>query len=98
MTAASFFFRGISVPSWVYGTTAAVVIQLPSDLGDLAELELDRRFPAKDGDQYLEPLSVDVDLGDRRRQRRERPVLHSHRLPDLELLRLRRLDLLLLLD
>src|SRR5690242_6394617 len=68
---------------------AAGVVQIRSsrpwlDLRDLAEGELDRCLPAEDRDQDLQLLRVDVDLADRRRQRRERPVHHGDRLPDLE--------------
>src|SRR5581483_7736248 len=34
------------------------------ELGDLAELELDRRLPAEDVDEHLELRLVDVDLAD----------------------------------
>src|SRR4029079_19514629 len=55
-----------------------------SDLGDLGEGELDRSLPAEDRNQDLDLLGVDVDLADRRRQRRERAVHHGDRLADLE--------------
>ena len=35
------------------------------ELGDLAELELDRGLPTEDVDEHLELRAVDVDLGDR---------------------------------
>src|ERR1700712_395064 len=55
-----------------------------SDLRDLVEPELDRGLAAEDGDQDLDLLGVDVDLGDARRERRERPVHDGDRLADLE--------------
>src|SRR5918993_5405486 len=55
-----------------------------SDLGDLGERELDRGLPAEDRNQDLDLLRVDVDLADRRRQRRERAVHDGDRLADLE--------------
>src|SRR5437762_5401825 len=91
MIAASFFFLGgIPVPVLYYfprvpavdvGTAAA---RRPSDLGDLVERKLDRGFPAEDRHQDLQLLPVDVDLGDRRGQRRERAVHDGDRLADLE--------------
>src|ERR1700689_175883 len=44
-------------------------------LGDLAELELDRRLPAEDVDQHLELELVFVDFGDLAREVGERPFL-----------------------
>src|SRR5690349_3085348 len=38
------------------------------DLGDLVEVELDRRLPTEDRHQHLQLLLVGVDLADRRRQ------------------------------
>src|ERR1700712_6073247 len=55
-----------------------------SDLRDLVEPELDRGLAAEDGDQDLDLLGVDVDLGDACRERRERPVHDGDRLADLE--------------
>src|SRR6478736_1608232 len=57
---------------------------LRSDLGDLAEGELDRGLPAEDGDEHLELLGVGVDLGDRRGEGLERAVHDGDRLADLE--------------
>src|SRR6478609_5032639 len=57
---------------------------LRSDLGDLAEGELDRGLPAEDGDEHLELLGVRVDLGDGRREGLERAVHDGDRLADLE--------------
>src|SRR5256714_12378202 len=65
-------------------------------LRDLAERELHRRLAAEDRHQNLELLRVRVDLVDRRRQRRERSVHDRHRLADLVVDDLGRLDLLLL--
>src|SRR4051812_12811000 len=42
------------------------------ELGDVAELELDRRFAAEDVDEHLELGAVDVDLGDQAVELRER--------------------------
>src|SRR3712207_4560078 len=47
-----------------------------SDLRDLGEGQLDRRLAAEDGDQHLQLLLLGVDLVDRGRERRERPVHH----------------------
>src|SRR4051794_5709967 len=54
------------------------------DLGDVAEGQLDRRLAAEDRHQDLELLGVDVDLGDRRGQRLERPGHDRDGLADLE--------------
>src|SRR5688500_5302577 len=81
MTAASFFLGGMTDSL---------------DLRDLVVRQLDRGLPAEDGDQHLELLVVGVDLADGGGQRRERPVHHRHRLPDLEVDLARDDDLLLL--
>src|SRR4051812_20408106 len=72
-----FFFGGMSC-SFCFLADGA------SDLGDVAERELDRRLPAEDRDQHLELLGVGVDLGDRRRQGLERALHHGDGLADLE--------------
>src|SRR5688500_16852302 len=68
-----------------------------SDLGDLVEVQLDRRLPAEDRHQYLELLLVGIDLADRRRQGGEGAVGHRDRVAHLEVehldLRLRLLGL-----
>src|SRR5919198_5495729 len=92
MIAASFFFLGgISVscarllsPRANGGARVAVGPNGPSDLGDLAERQLDRGLPAEDRHQDLELLPVRVDLGDRRGQGLERAVHDGDRLADLE--------------
>src|SRR5215207_5158579 len=77
-SAATFFLAGMRdgflVGGWVR----------PSDLLDLREGEVDRSLPAQDLDQRLEPLVVDVDLGDRRMHAGERAVDHHHRVTDGE--------------
>src|SRR4051812_19495601 len=55
-----------------------------SDLGDLAERQLDRGLPAEDGDEHLELLVLGADLRDRRRQGVEGAVGHGDRLADGE--------------
>src|SRR5438046_10679992 len=62
----SFFFGGMTVfLGWVgfRGDGGA-----GSDLGDLVEVQLDRRLPAEDRDQYLELLLVGVHLAEPGRQ------------------------------
>src|SRR5215469_637151 len=68
----------VAVAGLVWGRGAG------ADLADLIEGQLDRSFPAEDRDEHLELLGVGVDLVDRGRQRRERPVHHGNRLADLE--------------
>src|SRR3954453_20595227 len=70
------------------------------ELGDLAELELDRGLPAEDVDEHLQLELVLVDLGDGAGEVCERTFLHADRLPHLVfepraglLLRLDALDL-----
>src|SRR5580692_9776200 len=84
-TASTFFFGGIvctpSSSSCVSGPVPALCLEL----GDLAELELDRGLPAEDIDQHLELELVLVDLGDLAREVGERALLDPHRLVDLVL-------------
>src|SRR4051794_35770475 len=70
------------------------------ELGDLAELELDRGLPAEDVDEHLELELVLVDLGDGAGEVGEGAFLHADGLADLVLeprsgllLRLHTLDL-----
>src|SRR3954447_5928000 len=102
MTAASFFFGGMSLVLLLSGDAccrwARPQILATSDLRDLVELELDRRLATEDRHQHLEALRVEVHLADRRRQGGERAVGDGDRLPDRVLLCLRRLDPLLLDD
>src|SRR5215210_6458933 len=83
MIAASFFALGgmcvlsCVVSLWRVGCEA-------SDLLDLAEGELDRGLPAEDRHQHLELLGVGVDLVDRGRQGRERPIHDGDGLAHLE--------------
>src|SRR4029079_13620852 len=72
--AATFFLGGMSCRlfrSWRGGSGLGLL--------DLAEGELDRGLPAEDLDQRLDPLGVEVDLGDRRVQRGERGGGHHDR-------------------
>ena len=55
------------------------------ELGDLAELELDRGLPAEDVDEHLQLQLVLVDLGDLAGEVRERPFLDPDGLADLVL-------------
>src|SRR4029453_13462505 len=55
------------------------------ELGDLAELELDRGLPAEDVDQHLELELVLVELDDLAREVGERAFPDPHRLADLVL-------------
>src|SRR3954469_25320170 len=92
LTSAAIFFLGGMVRKGPYvvvlgGSTAV----LGSDLLDLAEAQLDRGLPAEDLDEGLDPLRLDVDLGDRGVEGRERPVDDHHRVGDVEV---RPLDLL----
>src|SRR5947209_5307714 len=63
------------------GSRTRVVARL--ELGDLGELELDRRLPAEDVHENLELHLVLVDLGDRAGEVGERPFLDPHRLTRL---------------
>ena len=63
--------------------TSSLLLAL--ELGDLAELELDRGLSTEDVDQHLELRAVDVDLGDRAVEVGERAGDHSHLLAFLEL-------------
>src|SRR5436309_16073499 len=74
-TVAASFLRllGGMIPSCGYHRHYAGQIG-PSDLGDLAEGELDGCLPTEDRYEHFELLRVDVDLADRRRQRGERAV------------------------
>src|SRR5579875_2979372 len=69
MTAASFFFGGMYFSF--------------SDLGNLAERQLDGSLAAEDRHEDVQLLVHRVDLADRRRQRGERPVHDGDRLADL---------------
>src|SRR4051812_40306752 len=77
-SAAIFFFGGIPLSLSSRGHDGHVYDapchKLLLDLLDLAEAELDRGLPAEDLDERLDSLRLDVDLGDRRVQGRERPV------------------------
>src|ERR1019366_1247023 len=84
MIAASFFFGGMTGPSWVESETKNTGRRVVLDLGDLTERELDRRLAAEDGHQHLELLLVGVDLADARGQRGERAVGDGNRLAHLE--------------
>src|SRR5450432_4851193 len=86
MIAASFFFGGMTDPSWVEseskntGRRGVLVSrryrtrQVGLDLGDLTEGEFDRSLAAEDRDQHLELLLIGVDLADAGRQCREGAV------------------------
>src|SRR5690242_7435671 len=56
-----------------------------SELGDLAELELDGRLPPEDVDQHLQLQLVGVDLHDLAREVGERPLPHPDALARLVL-------------
>src|SRR5579871_5626210 len=75
MAASFFLLGGIEVCPYLYGFL---------DLGHLVERQLDRGLAAEDRHQHLELLGVGVDLADRGRQRRERPVHYGNGLVDLE--------------
>src|SRR5579859_2324288 len=86
-TASTFFFGGI-VCSPLLRSVCAVPVRSRRpclELGDLAELELDRGLPAEDVDQHLELELVLVDLGDLAGEVGERTFLDPHRLVDLVL-------------
>src|ERR1700744_1493531 len=93
-TASTFFFGGIVLVLLLRDLCLCVCVRLcrrgvPApialELGDLAELELDRGLPAEDVDQHLQLELVLVDLGDLAREVRERAFLDSHRFVDLVL-------------
>src|SRR5688572_16750835 len=90
-SAATFFLAGMSewVPCSLGGWAR---LRQPSDFLDLREGQVDRGLPAQDLDQGLEPLVVDVDLGDGRVHAGKRPVDHHDRVADGEV---GHLDLLL---
>ncbi|CDZ88858.1 hypothetical protein RHRU231_450025 [Rhodococcus ruber] len=84
-----FFFGGISIPSFLLGVVLAYCYRKfewvgPSDLRHLVEGQLHRGLTTEDRHQDLELLLLGVDLADRRRQRRERPVHDGDGLADLE--------------
>src|SRR3954454_567975 len=81
--AANFFLGGMSLDLFRWcrvGLPAADGLRLL----DLAEAELDRGLPAEDLDQRLDPLGIEVDLGDRRVQGGERAVDHHDRVALVE--------------
>src|SRR3712207_9469765 len=84
LTSAAIFFLGGMVwfLTWVAG--ARRTDPVGSDLLDLVEAQLDRRLPAEDLDERLDPLGLGVDLGDRGVQRRERAVHDHDRVRDVE--------------
>src|SRR5579885_3072926 len=77
---------GVAAPAliWMRTTAAtrffaiAVLVLVPLELGDVAELELDRRLAAEDVDEHLELRTVDVDLGDDAVEVGERSGDHTH--------------------
>src|SRR4029450_8219750 len=91
LTAASTFFLAMGFPLAVMGADefrGAIrgSRQSPSsELGDLAELELDRRLPAEDVDQHLELELVLVDLDDLAGELGEGAFLDPDGLADLVL-------------
>src|SRR3954453_10326712 len=97
---------GVAAPAWICSLIRPAIFFLGgmsrflwmtrSDLADLRERQLDRRLPAEDGHENLQPLAFGVDLVDGRGQGRDRPVHDRDRLPDREVDDLRRLGLLLL--
>src|ERR1700761_5547174 len=87
-TASTFFFGAIVLVLLLYVCVTVSVVFGPGaglELGDLAELELDRGLPAEDVDEDLELELVLVDLGDLAREVGERAFLHPHRLVHLVL-------------
>src|SRR5262245_19423849 len=89
-SSSSLYFRGRSLGclrrSLVESLDApAPRLLLVLQLGDLAELELDRRLATEDVDQHLELGAVDVDLGDRAVEVGERPRDHTDLLALFEL-------------
>src|SRR3954463_11719753 len=64
---------GVAAPAWIWIRTTAVtrffailvyLFPLFLELGDVAELELDRRLATEDVHEHLELRAVDVDLAD----------------------------------
>src|SRR5690242_4783772 len=93
-TAASFFFamfpsRRVPAPAppevGAPAPTLAVLLFVLLELGDLTELELDRRLPAEDVDEHLELRLVDVDLADGAVEVGEGAGDDAHLLADVEL-------------
>src|SRR5689334_309062 len=85
---------GVACPAWIWILTTAAnrffAIGKESfasrlELGDLAELELDRRLATEDVDEHLQLGAVDVDFGDRTVEVRERAGDDAHLLALLEL-------------
>src|SRR5688572_33009984 len=85
---------GVACPagSWIFTIAATRFFAMfplprsrPLELGDLAELELDRRLPAEDVDQDLELELVLVDLGDLAGEVGEGPFPDPHALAHLVL-------------
>src|SRR5450830_978913 len=83
-----FFFGGISGPYYLVTSSRAPSRDdargPSSDLGDLAERQLDRGLPAEDRHQHLELLRLGVDLGNGGGERVERTVGDGHGLADRE--------------
>src|SRR3954452_25253307 len=93
---------GVAWPAWICSLMRPATfffggMTASSDLRDLTERQLDRRLPAEDGHEHLQPLGLRVDLVDGGRQRRERAVHNRDRLADGVVDDLRRLGLLRLL-
>src|SRR5450432_591264 len=81
--AASFFFAialALSVRVWRALWRAPLV----SELGHLAELELDRSLPAEDVHEHLELRPIEVDLADRAVEVGERSGGDAHLLAFIE--------------
>src|SRR5215213_7551840 len=87
---------GVACPAgiWIFTTAATRLLAIATasllprwslELGDLGELELDRRLAAEDVDEDLHLELVLVDLGDLAGEVGERAGLHSHALADLVL-------------
>src|SRR4030095_10779157 len=83
---------GVAWPAgiWILTTASTFFLAMGIDfsslcleLGDLAELELDRRLAAEDVDQHLELELVLVELDDLAREVGERALLDPHGFADL---------------
>src|SRR3954454_20979994 len=80
---------GLAAPAWICSLMIAASFFLGgmavflSDLGYLAERQLDRGLAPEDGHENVQLLVHRVDLADRRRQRGERAVHDGDRLADV---------------
>src|ERR1700744_4950317 len=80
---------GFAAPAWICNLMIAASFFLGgmlslrlSDLGNLAERQFDGRLATEDRHEDVQLLVHRVDLADRRRQGRERPVHDGDRLAD----------------